>query len=363
MSDALLSPSVSLSMWAISGSILAWSLKKIRREEGGEDSSHQIVLMGILGAFVFAAQMINVAIPGTGSSGHLGGGLLLTLILGPYRAFVVLFTVLLLQAFLFADGGILALGCNIFNMAFIPAFIVYPLLFRTILGQTRNAKSESAMGAFQNTKRLFWACMLSGVVTCVLGASALIAETTLSGLAELSFKTFAAFMLPIHFAIGLLEGIVTYSVCNSQFKLFQKLDINTPDSIKVQSGRKRWILSLCLVTVICGSIFSWFASKNPDGLEWSLEKSYSLVNSFDLSDNSAATLEWLPSFVSKIQAKSAIFPDYGFSNGEILSKIKPHVSEKLQLSLTGLGGSILVLCLCLLIGGVFRFRLIKTASQ
>ena len=77
--------------------------------------------MGVLGAFIFAAQMINFTIPATGSSGHLGGGLILTILLGPYAAFLTIASVLMVQALFFADGGLLALGCNIFNLGFFPA--------------------------------------------------------------------------------------------------------------------------------------------------------------------------------------------------------------------------------------------------
>ena len=85
--------------------------------------------MGVMGAFVFAAQMINFTIPGTGSSGHLCGGMMLTALLGPYAAFLTMIGVLLIQCLLFADGGLLALGCNIWNMAFLRVFSwIFPVL-------------------------------------------------------------------------------------------------------------------------------------------------------------------------------------------------------------------------------------------
>ena len=90
--------------------------------------------MGVAGAFVFAAQMLNFAIPGTGSSGHLGGALLLAILLGPEAAFLVMASILAVQALFFADGGLLALGCNIFNLGFFPAFVAYPLVYRRIVG-------------------------------------------------------------------------------------------------------------------------------------------------------------------------------------------------------------------------------------
>ena len=102
--------------------------------------------MGVLGAFVFSAQMINFSIPGTGSSGHLGGGMLLAILLGPYAAFVVIASVIAVQAFFFADGGILALGCNVFNLGFFPCFVAYPLIYRSIAG-TRSTQGRILAGS------------------------------------------------------------------------------------------------------------------------------------------------------------------------------------------------------------------------
>ena len=87
-------------------------------------------MMGVMGAFVFAAQMINFTIPGTGSSGHLTGGLMLTALLGPYAGFLTMVGILAIQCLLFADGGLLALGCNIWNMAFYGCFISSMLIFK-----------------------------------------------------------------------------------------------------------------------------------------------------------------------------------------------------------------------------------------
>jgi cobalt/nickel transport system permease protein len=121
MADALISPAVGGGMWAATGALLAYSARKVTQEI----DDRKVPLMGVLGAFVFAAQMINFTIPGTGSSGHLGGGMILTVLLGPYAAFLVTASVLTVQALFFADGGLLALGCNIFNLGFFPAFIAY----------------------------------------------------------------------------------------------------------------------------------------------------------------------------------------------------------------------------------------------
>lgn len=121
MADGLISPAVAGVMYAASAAVAVYSVKKVREE----DDAKKIPLMGIMGAFVFAVQMINFTIPGTGSSGHLCGGMLLSALLGPYAGFLTMVSVLLIQCLLFADGGLLALGCNIWNMAFYGCFIGY----------------------------------------------------------------------------------------------------------------------------------------------------------------------------------------------------------------------------------------------
>ena len=126
MADALISPAVGATMWAASGGLIAYCSKKVRAEL----DDRKVPLMGVLGAFVFAAQMINFSIPGTGSSGHLGGGLLLAILLGPHAALLTIASVLIVQALFFADGGLLALGCNVFNLGFFPCFIAYPFIYK-----------------------------------------------------------------------------------------------------------------------------------------------------------------------------------------------------------------------------------------
>ena len=104
-------------MWVASAGVAVYCAKKVREE----NDPAKIPLMGVLGAFIFAAQMLNFTIPGTGSSGHLGGGLILAILLGPDAAFLTIASVLTVQALFFADGGLLALGCNIFNMGVFPS--------------------------------------------------------------------------------------------------------------------------------------------------------------------------------------------------------------------------------------------------
>ena len=108
MADALVIPAVAGTMYLASSAAAGVSVHKVKLE----NDPKKIPAMGVMGAFVFAAQMINFTIPGTGSSGHLCGGLLLTAVLGPWAGFLSMIGVLLTQCLFFADGGLLALGCT-----------------------------------------------------------------------------------------------------------------------------------------------------------------------------------------------------------------------------------------------------------
>ena len=121
--------------------------------------------MGVLGAFIFAAQMINFTIPATGSSGHLAGGMILAILLGPYAAFLTIASVITVQALFFADGGLLALGCNIINMGGFACFIAYPLIYKKIAG-ARPTKGRILLGA-----------LVASILALQMGAFGVVLET------------------------------------------------------------------------------------------------------------------------------------------------------------------------------------------
>ena len=129
MADALVAPAVAGTMYLCSTAAAGISIKKVKLE----NEPKKIPVMGVMGAFVFAAQMVNFTIPGTGSSGHLCGGMMMAALLGPWAGFLAMIGVLLIQCLLFADGGILALGCNIWNMAFYGCFVGGLLIWKTIM--------------------------------------------------------------------------------------------------------------------------------------------------------------------------------------------------------------------------------------
>ncbi len=161
MADALLSPAVGGTFWAGTIGTIGYASKRL--SERLDDRT--IPLMGVLGAFIFASQMINFTIPGTGSSGHLGGGMILAVLLGPHAAFLVMASVLTVQALFFADGGLLALGCNIWNLGIYPCFVAYPLVYKPLAGDGRSAR------------RILVASMAGGIVGLQMGAFSVVLQT------------------------------------------------------------------------------------------------------------------------------------------------------------------------------------------
>ena len=217
--------------------------------------------MGVAGAFVFAAQMLNFAIPGTGSSGHLGGALLLAILLGPEAAFLVMASVLAVQALFFADGGLLALGCNIFNLGFFPAFVAYPLVYRRIVG----AGPELRAG------RVFTGAVLAAAVGLQLGALAVVLETSVSGVTDLPFSTFLLLMQPVHLVIGVVEGLVTAAVVLFVYRAEPELLERTAARRSLRGLRLRpLVVAFAVAAVVAGVGLSRLASTRPDGLEWSI---------------------------------------------------------------------------------------------
>jgi cobalt/nickel transport system permease protein len=287
MADALISPGVGGTMWAASAAVLGYSSRKVSRDA----DTGRTPLMGVLGAFVFAAQMINFSIPGTGSSGHLGGGLLLAMLLGPHAAFLTMASVLTVQALFFADGGLLALGCNIFNLGFLTAYVAYPLLVRPLLA----GKASQGRHAL--------ALMAGAMVGLQLGAFGVVLETVLSGRTELPFRTFVLAMQPIHLAIGLVEGAVTIAVVSFLAKA-------RPEMVESKAGSPfRGLLVLGVLTLLVGGVLSWWASSDPDGLEWATQR---ITGQAELQEPETPFHAGLAGF----QKSTAFLPDYSFKNVE-----------------------------------------------
>lgn len=292
MADALITPAVGGVMMAVSAGAIGYSVKKVKEEL----DEKKVPLMGVMGAFVFAGQMINFTIPGTGSSGHIGGGILLAALLGPYASFLVISAVLLIQALFFADGGLLAIGCNIFNMGFYACFLAYPLIYRQIVKKSFTAK------------RITIGAIIAVVVGLQLGAFSVVLETLISGITELPFASFVLLMQPIHLAIGLVEGIATSAILCFVLKSNPApLDGYTAEAGQAVSGKKAIALLLAAAIVI-GGFVSLFASGNPDGLEWAIN---GVAGTTKLEADGG-----VHHTAAGIQENTAFLPDYGFKNGD-----------------------------------------------
>ncbi|MBM3147368.1 MAG: energy-coupling factor ABC transporter permease [Actinobacteria bacterium] len=296
MADALISPAVGGTMWVATGATAAYAATRVRKTL---DQS-RIPLMGIAGAFVFAGQMLNFTIPGTGSSGHLGGALILAMLLGPEAAFLVMASILAVQALFFADGGLLALGCNIFNLGFFPAFIAYPFIYKPIVGS----------GARPPSWRFVVGSIVAAVVGLQLGAFAVVLQTTFSGVSELPFGTFVLLMLPIHLAIGVVEGLITAVVVLFVRQAQPELLARTAEKKPIGSlSVKPVLIGLAVAAVLAAGVVSWFASSYSDGLEWSIAKA---TGTEQEPENSSGAHET----AAGVQEKTAFMPDYAFKEGE-----------------------------------------------
>jgi len=293
MADALLSPAVGTVMCAVSAAANVYAVKKIKKDDLCEK---KIPIMGVMGAFVFAAQMINFTIPATGSSGHIGGGILLAAMIGGFPALLSVSAVLIIQCLFFADGGLFALGCNIFNMGVIPCMVVYPLLFKPLVKKNMTPVSITT------------ASVVAVVVSLQIGAFGVALETQLSGITALPFSTFLFLMLPIHLAIGVAEGIITAAVLCFVFKMRPEIMESAYNGTAIQSGVpvKNVLITLAVTAVITGGILSLFASSYPDGLEWSIEKA--------LGTTEIEVVNPVIGSAQKIQNATAIMPDYDFKD-------------------------------------------------
>lgn len=301
MADALVSTPVALTAGVAAVTLLAVAGREIRRNR----RDNLVPLMGVTGAFIFAAQMINFSIPGTGSSGHIVGGVLLAAMLGPWAGFLVLASVLIIQCLIFADGGLMALGCNIINMGAMTALVAYPLIFKPLM--------RPGAGVW----RIFGTSVLACTVGLELGACLVTAETELSGVTALPAVPFLGLMTSIHLAIGVGEGVATGAVL--WFVARSRPELLWPESAGYgPRGRRtpigRIILAFGAAAAVLGGIIAFFASSDPDGLEWSISR---LTGSPDLPEATSG----LAAAAGHAREVTAVMPDYEFALSGILGAL------------------------------------------
>lgn len=335
MADALVSPAVAVTMYAASAAAAGVSLVQLHKEEAAapELAKKKLPTMAVMSALVFAGQMINYTIPGTGSSGHLCGGMLLSAILGPWAGFLSMIVILAIQALFFADGGLLALGANVWNMAFYGCFVGYFLIYRPLM--------QGRLLAGKGRTKLVLASVLGCVVTLQLGALSVVVETSLSGITALPFGAFAALMQPIHLAIGLVEGGITAAVLLFVYQTRPELLQCASAGAKNRCSRRAALAILAAAALVIGGGLSLLASSNPDGLEWSLfgneEAGYSA--NMGLDEEAYGAESAAAEKAAAVQEKTSLLPDYNFDGSDSAAGT----------SVSGLAGCALVAALAAII--------------
>ncbi len=238
--DGFLSPVISILFWIIT---LATIGTAVRRTQNLDEK--KVPLMGIIAAFIFAAQMINFTVAG-GTSGHLLGGALAAIILGPWAGMLVMTAVISVQALLFQDGGLLAMGANIFNMGLLTVAIGFGL-YKAAAGRKSTIKLAAAGLAA-------WLSVMAGALFTSL-------QLWLSGSARLDIIVPA--MLGVHALIGLGEALITVAALSFIFRT--RPDLLNESKISESNGRGWiWVGGLISLLVV---LLSPFASAYPDGLE------------------------------------------------------------------------------------------------
>ena len=242
--DGFLTNRIAVSLDVISGAGILYAARRLKVDFAGR----MVPIMGVLAAFVFAAQLLNFPILG-GTSGHLIGGSLLAILLGPMAASLTMATVIIAQALFLQDGGLIALGANIFNIGTITCFSGYAVY--KLLG-----------GGKSGGKRLLIAGFLAGWVSLMISSACCALELGVSGAIPLRFGL--TVMLGYHAIVGVFEGILTAGVLSLLFKV-------RPDLLKIDKlsrfGLPDWIGAIVLVAIPAYILVMAGSSSLPDPLQ------------------------------------------------------------------------------------------------
>jgi cobalt/nickel transport system permease protein len=247
--DGFLSTAVSIIFWVASVLAIGVSLQRVNKDLG----ERQVPLMGVLAAAIFAGQMLNFTVAG-GTSGHLMGAAIATILLGPWAGILIMTCVVAIQALIFQDGGMLVLGANIFNMGVVGVTVSYFAYHtsRRLLGPAR------------------WAGLVSGFAAAWLSIeiAALVVALQLaisgSSPANLAIPTMAG----IHAVIGIGEGLITVGAL--AFLYATRPDLVETGSAPARAGAWVWVTGLLIALAL--AVASPLASAYPDGLEWAAEQ-------------------------------------------------------------------------------------------
>jgi len=262
--DILIDSRVAMATTVAGAAGLAYGLRRVERRHGERTTS----LMGMMAAFVFAAQMINFPV-GPGVSGHLLGGVLSAVILGPWAGAVVIAAVLIVQCLVFQDGGVTALGSNFLNMG----------LIGSVGGYAIYSPIRKAIGG---AKGVLAGSMIAAWFSVLLAAGAFSIELAIGG-GEHDFIRILTWMALVHAVIGVGEALITGLIV--RFVLLTRPELIQDDEQVVEetdaapsaetSGRPGWLATLVAglgISLAVAVFVSPFAYDAPDGLEYVGEK-------------------------------------------------------------------------------------------
>jgi len=244
--DGFLSVLVSIVLWVLSALMIALALRRVNQVMG----ERQAPLMGVLAAAIFAGQMLNFTVAG-GTSGHLMGAAIATILLGPWAAVLVMTTVVGVQALIFQDGGLLVLGANIFNMGIVGVAVAF-FVYRTFQKLAGGRRWGVFLGGF-----------LAAWTSIVIAALATALELAFSGTspANIAIPTMGG----IHALIGIGEGLITLGALALIYASRPDL-LQGGQAVGAPGSRMVWIAGLLIALAL--AFASPFASTHPDGLEW-----------------------------------------------------------------------------------------------
>lgn len=254
--DGFLTAGTAMATGAISVSTVTIALKQAKEQM----TEKMVPLAGIAAAFVFAAQMFNFPVA-AGTTGHLLGGALAAILLGPHVGALVVTVVVVVQALAFADGGLTALGYNVLNMAIIPAYGGYAAYsgFRRILPHGRRGV-VAATG-------------LAAGVSVIFSAAAFSIQWLFGATAPVPFDTVFGAMVGVHTMIGIGEGVISALTVGAVLSARPDLVFGASDLDRAQpeeSDRaplRVFVIASVLVTMLLATVVSQFAVDDPDGLE------------------------------------------------------------------------------------------------
>jgi len=287
MANEVLSPTVAYGFIGASAAGLGVAAMLARRgfHEG------KVPLMGVMGAFVFAAQMVNFPVL-SGTSGHLSGGVLLAVLLGPHVAALVMAAILTVQCLVFTDGGILALGCNIFNMGLVGPYVGW-LAWRAIVGRPDREKSAG---------RLYLATFTAALLAVAASSAMVPVQIALSKQLDVPFSVAFPLMVGVHLLIGAVEGLITFAALAYLVQVRpDTLDVRVPGEKRL--SRRAVVGSIAVFALLVGGLGFLVASGLPDGLDWLWETKGYVKPAEEAHPAMTA--------VSEAHAKLAPLPDYG----------------------------------------------------